>query len=76
MQEDDDALAAAEIDARVVDPEDGKGKGRAEGEGEGEGNKSLDADVEMDEETVELYERQDRLRKVLCDYIMADFSGR
>jgi len=61
---------------RVVDPEDGKGKGRAEGEGEGEGNKSLDADVEMDEETVELYERQDRLRKVLCDYIMADFSGR
>ena len=63
---------------RVVDPEDSRGKARAEGEdeGEGEGNKNSDADVGMDEEMVELYERQDRLRKVLCDYIMADFSGR
>jgi symplekin len=59
---------------RVVDPEDNRGKAKAEGEGESEGNKSSDA--EMDEEMVELYERQDRLRKVLCDYIMADFSGR
>ncbi|KAH9032328.1 Symplekin tight junction protein C terminal-domain-containing protein [Lactarius hengduanensis] len=59
---------------RVVDPEDSRGKSKAEGEGEG--NKSADADVDMDEEMVELYERQDRLRKVLCDYIMADFSGR
>lgn len=52
---------------RVVDPDNGKGK---------EVNNSADADVEMDEDTVELYERQDRLRRVLCDYIMADFSGR
>jgi len=36
----------------------------------------LDADAEMDEEMVRLYERQDQLRRVLCDYIMADFSGR
>ena len=61
---------------RVVDPEDSRSKAKAEGEGEGEGNKNSDADAEMDEEMVELYERQDRLRKVLCDYIMADFSGR
>lgn len=54
---------------RVVDPEDGRGKAKAEGEAEAD-------DAEMDEEMVELYERQDRLRKVLCDYIMADFSGR
>jgi symplekin len=53
---------------RVVDPEDGKGKAKAV--------TGPDADAEMDEEMVELYERQDRLRKVLCDYIMADFSGR
>ncbi|KAI0255985.1 Symplekin tight junction protein C terminal-domain-containing protein [Lactifluus subvellereus] len=52
---------------RVVDPDNGKGK---------EVNSSADADVEMEEEMVELYERQDRLRRVLCDYIMADFSGR
>lgn len=57
---------------RVVDTEDGRGKARAEGEG----NKGSDADVDMDEEMLELYERQDRLRKVLCDYIMADFSRR
>ncbi|KAN0103913.1 Symplekin tight junction protein C terminal domain containing protein [Russula decolorans] len=56
---------------RVVDPEGGKGKAKAGGAVTGP-----DADVEMDEEMVELYERQDRLRKVLCDYIMADFSGR
>jgi symplekin len=59
---------------RVVDPEDGKGKAKAD-----ETVQKVtgpDADVEMDEEMVELYERQDRLRKVLCDYIMADFSGR
>ena len=56
---------------RVVDPEDGKGKAKAEGAITGP-----DVDVEMDEGMVELYERQDRLRKVLCDYIMADFSGR
>ncbi|KAI0272578.1 Symplekin tight junction protein C terminal-domain-containing protein [Gloeopeniophorella convolvens] len=54
---------------RVVDPENGKGKARADSE-------DKDVDAEMDEETVELYERQDRLRRVLCDYIMADFSGR
>jgi len=59
---------------RVVDPEDGKGKAKADG-GVRE-NTSSDADAEMDEEMVELYERQDRLRRVLCDYIMADFSGR
>jgi symplekin len=52
---------------RVVDPDTGKGK---------EVNNSADPDVEMDEGMVELYERQDRLRRVLCDYIMADFSGR
>jgi symplekin len=52
---------------RVVDPDNGKGK---------EVNNSADPDVEMDEEMVDLYERQDRLRRVLCDYIMADFSGR
>lgn len=57
---------------RVVDPEDGKGKAKADGAVK----KVTDADAEMDEEMVELYERQDRLRKVLCDYIMADFSGR
>lgn len=55
---------------RVVDPEDSRGKAKTEGEGEG------DKSSEIDEEMVELYERQDRLRKVLCDYIMADFSGR
>ena len=52
---------------RVVDPDNGKGK---------EVDNSMDADADMDEEMVELYERQDRLRRVLCDYIMADFSGR
>ncbi|KAH9965034.1 Symplekin tight junction protein C terminal-domain-containing protein [Lactifluus volemus] len=52
---------------RVVDPDSGKGK---------EVKNSADPDVEMDEGMVELYERQDRLRRVLCDYIMADFSGR
>lgn len=57
---------------RVVDPVDSKAKAKADttkvpGE---------DADTEMDEAMVELYERQDRLRRVLCDYIMADFSGR
>lgn len=59
---------------RVVDPVDSKGKAKAAGtttKAPGE-----DADTEMDEEMVELYERQDRLRRVLCDYIMADFSGR
>lgn len=55
---------------RVVDSEDSRGKAKTEGEGEG------DKSSEIDEEMVELYERQDRLRKVLCDYIMADFSGR
>jgi symplekin len=59
---------------RVVDPEDGKGKAKADGTVQKV--TGPDADVEMDEEMVELYERQDRLRKVLCDYIMADFSGR
>ena len=59
---------------RVVDPENGKGKAMADG-----AIKTVtgpDTDVEMDEEMIELYERQDRLRRVLCDYIMADFSGR
>ncbi|KAH9983897.1 Symplekin tight junction protein C terminal-domain-containing protein [Russula compacta] len=57
---------------RVVDPEDGKDKLQ------GAVNKitGSDADVEMNDETLELYERQDRLRRTLCDYIMADFSGR
>jgi symplekin len=59
---------------RVVDPEDGKGKAKADGAVQKV--TGPDGDVEMDEEMVELYERQDRLRKVLCDYIMADFSGR
>jgi symplekin len=59
---------------RVVDPVDGKGKAKADGAiNEATGP---DVDAEMDEEMNELYERQDRLRKVLCDYIMADFSGR
>ena len=60
---------------RVVDPEeDGKGKAKADGAV----NKitGLDGDSEMDEQMFQLYERQDRLRRVLCDYIMADFSGR
>ncbi|KAI0305811.1 Symplekin tight junction protein C terminal-domain-containing protein [Multifurca ochricompacta] len=58
---------------RVVDPEDGsKGKAKATGEL----NESTDADAEMDEDIVELYERQDKLRRALCDYIMADFSAR
>jgi len=57
---------------RVVDPVDSKGKAKADTtKAPGE-----DADMEMDEEMVELYERQDRLRRVLCGYIMADFSGR
>jgi symplekin len=60
---------------RVVDPEEG-GKGKAKADGGVNEITDLDADVEMDEEMVQLYERQDRLRKVLCDYIMADFSGR
>jgi len=59
---------------RVVDPEDSKGKAKAEGAIK-KGTDS-DGDAEMDEAMVELYERQDRLRRVLCDYIMADFSGR
>jgi symplekin len=59
---------------RVVDPEDGKGKAKADGVVQRV--TGPDADVEMDEGMVDLYERQDRLRKVLCDYIMADFSGR
>jgi symplekin len=60
---------------RVVDPEeDGKGKAKADGTV----NKiaGLDGDSEMDDQMFQLYERQDRLRRVLCDYIMADFSGR
>jgi symplekin len=61
---------------RVVDPEDGKSKAKADGAVQKVTGPDADADVEMDEEMVELYERQDRLRKVLCDYIMADFSGR
>jgi symplekin len=59
---------------RVVDSEDGKGKAKADGAFKK--ITDLDGDTEMDEEMVELYERQDRLRRVLCDYIMADFSGR
>ncbi|KAI0050978.1 hypothetical protein FA95DRAFT_1555019 [Auriscalpium vulgare] len=52
---------------RVVDPDErlDKGKGKAE-DGEGE----------EEDEMLVLYERQDRLRRTLCDYIMADFSGR
>jgi symplekin len=57
---------------RVVDPDDGKGKAKADG---AESN-TASSDADMDEEMVELYERQDRLRRVLCEYIMADFSGR
>jgi symplekin len=60
---------------RVVDPEE-DGKGKAKTDGAVNRITGLDADAEMDEEMVQLYERQDRLRRVLCDYIMADFSGR
>lgn len=37
-----------------------------------------DEDMAADDGTVssELYGHQDRLRQTLCDYIMADFSGR
>jgi symplekin len=60
---------------RVVDPEE-DGKGKAKAEVAVNRITGLDADAEMDEEMVRLYERQDQLRRVLCDYIMADFSGR
>lgn len=36
-------------------------------------------DTPMDNEedkSTPLYERQDRLRRILCDYIMSDFPGR
>ncbi len=59
---------------RVVDPVDGKSKAKADGAIDK--TTDPDVDVEMDEEMLELYERQDRSRRVLCDYIMADFSGR
>jgi symplekin len=60
---------------RVVDPEE-DGKGKAKADDAVNRITGLDAEAEMDEEMVQLYERQDRLRRVLCDYIMADFSGR
>ena len=60
---------------RVVDPEE-DGKGKAKADGAVNKTTGLDGDSEMDEQMFQLYERQDRLRKVLCDYIMADFSGR
>ena len=45
-----------------------------------EGNTSRPDDVKAEEnglaERSEIYERQDRLRHALCEYIMADFSGR
>ncbi|TFY73084.1 hypothetical protein EWM64_g10928, partial [Hericium alpestre] len=50
---------------RVVDPEDSGS--------EEESDKSKE---EEEERGLALYERQDRLRRTLCDYIMADFSGR
>ena len=67
-------LVLVRMITRVVDPVDSKGKAKADGTT----SKALssDADAEMDDEMVELYERQDRLRRVLCEYIMADFSGR
>lgn len=35
-----------------------------------------EAQEEIDSLAVELYGHQDRLRQTLCEYIMADFSGR
>jgi len=65
-------LVLVRMITRVVDPVDSKGKAKADGIT----SKASGSDAEMDEEMVELYERQDRLRRVLCEYIMADFSGR
>ena len=65
-------LVLVRMITRVVDPVDSKGKAKADGAI----GKASGSDAEMDEEMVELYERQDRLRRVLCEYIMADFSGR
>lgn len=67
-------LVLVRMITRVVDPANSKGKAKADRTtSKASGS---DADAEMDEEMVELYERQDRLRRVLCEYIMADFSGR
>jgi symplekin len=60
---------------RVVDPEEDV-KGKAKADDAVNRITGLDGDSEMDEQMFQLYERQDRLRRVLCDYIMADFSGR
>ena len=35
-----------------------------------------DSEEVKDAKMVTLYERQDKLRRTLCDYIMTDFSGR
>ncbi|KAA1468855.1 hypothetical protein DENSPDRAFT_863857 [Dentipellis sp. KUC8613] len=57
---------------RVVDPADvGEGGMEEDGDVDGEGKKEEEEDA-----VAVLYERQDRLRRVLLDYIMDDFSGR
>lgn len=56
---------------RVVDPYEGE---KSDDEVDGEGSKEEEGDV--DGRIVKLYERQDRLRRTLCDYVMKDFSGR
>lgn len=55
---------------RVVDPNDEE---KSDDDDEDENPKK---EGEEDEQIVRLYERQDRLRRTLCDYIMKDFSGR
>jgi len=41
-----------------------------------EGEDGRTESQDSDENALALYERQDRLRQVLCDYIMTDFSER
>lgn len=54
---------------RVVDPNDEKSD-------DDDDDENPKKEEEEDEQIVRLYERQDRLRRTLCDYIMKDFSGR
>ncbi|KAI0057230.1 hypothetical protein BV25DRAFT_1831381 [Artomyces pyxidatus] len=68
-------LLVVRMVTRIAGPEDvsgGKGKGRDTAMNEGKD----EAEAEEDDYTTILYERQDRLRRTLCEYIMADFSGR
>ncbi|THH18059.1 hypothetical protein EW146_g2859 [Bondarzewia mesenterica] len=64
-------LLVVRMITRVVDPDaDG---GQVKGElGKGDD----DDDKVREDEMLSLYERQDRLRRTLCNYVMADFSGR